>query len=388
MEFDQIVERLEIRMNRLISFLPEKRRLFFDELEKRFKNRAILLYGPRGVGKTTFLLIMAKKHNLLYVPGDDPLLSQRSFYDLAQTILMNYPGIIIDEVHFLRDWDITVKALYDSFPNKIIWISDSSSVVLRKGVADLSRRFVMIKLPLMSLREYIYFETGKVLKKLDSPFKDPLNHAADITRQIDVLSYFRDYRERGTRPFYLEGNFREKMMNVLEKTVYYDIPYLVETISENHFGVMRAIVSHLLYSKIPTINVESMCREWGIGKPKLYRLLRTMEEVDLINIVRREKIEKPYSKGAKIFFSDPVFYYVFEGEVGNFREAFTVFTLREKGKIWAAKDEKEADFIFDGIKLEVGGRKKRVKSCDFVIRDDIDLPLKNAIPLWMLGMLW
>ncbi|MCD6189681.1 MAG: hypothetical protein J7J97_05795, partial [Thermococcus sp.] len=99
-------------------------------------------------------------------------------------------------------------------------------------------------------------------------------------------------------------------------------------------------------------------------------------------------IEKPYSKGAKIFFSDPVFYYVFEGEVGNFREAFTVFTLREKGRIWAAKDEKEADFIFDGIKLEVGGRKKRIKSCDFVIRDDIDLPLKNAIPLWMLGMLW
>ena len=192
MEFDQIVERLEIRMNRLISFLPEKRRLFFEELEKRFKSRAILLYGPRGVGKTTFLLIMAKKHNLLYVPGDDPLLSQRSFYDLAQTILMNYPGIIIDEVHFLRDWDITVKALYDSFPNKIIWISDSSSAVLRKGVADLSRRFVMIKLPLMSLREYIYFETGKVLKKLNSPFKDLLNYAADITRQIDVLSYFRD----------------------------------------------------------------------------------------------------------------------------------------------------------------------------------------------------
>jgi hypothetical protein len=40
------------------------------------------------------------------------------------------------------------------------------------------------------------------------------------------------------------------------------------------------------------------------------------------------------------------------------------------------------------MKLEVGGRGKSHKSSDFVIRDDIDIPFKNAIPLWMLGMLW
>ncbi|MGB9821359.1 MAG: ATP-binding protein, partial [Pseudothermotoga sp.] len=132
----------------------------------------------------------------------------------------------------------------------------------------------------------------------------------------------------------------------------------------------------------------SMCKEWSIGKPKLYQLLMAMEQVSLINIVPKGKVERPYSKGSKMFFADPTLYYVFEGEVGNFREAFIVFALKEKGKIYAAKDEREADFIFEGLKLEIGGKKKSSKSSDFVLRDDIDLPLRNVIPLWMLGMLW
>ena len=388
MELNHTIERLEIHTNRLISFLPEKRRLFFDDLEKKFQNRAILLYGPRGAGKTTFLLFMAKKHNLFYVSGDNPLILRHSFYDLAENILTNYSGIIIDEVHLLRDWGITLKALYDSFPNKTIWVSDSSSVILRSGIADLSRRFVLIKLPLMSLREYIYFETGKVIEKLDFPSSDLSGYAANVIKQIDILNYFKGYREKGTRPFYVEENFAEKMTNILEKTLYYDITHFVESVSENHIGVMKAIVSHLLYSKVPTVNAESMCKEWGIGKPKFYQLLRAMEEVGLINIIWKEKKKSPYSKGSKIFFADPAFYHVFEGEIGNFREAFTVFALKEKGKIWAAESDEEADFVFEGMKLEVGGRGKSHKSSDFVIRDDIDIPFKNAIPLWMLGMFW
>jgi predicted AAA+ superfamily ATPase len=134
-----------------------------------------------------------------------------------------------------------------------------------------------------------------------------------------------------------------------------------------------------------------MCKEWAIGKPKLYELLHAMEDAGVINIVQKSEIEKPYSKGAKIFMADPTLYYSLEGDVGNFREAFTVFTLKEKGKILAAKNEEEADLIFENkksFKLEIGGKKKKPKSSDFVIRDDIDLPIKNAIPLWALGMLW
>ncbi len=388
MEINNLIEELEMQMKRLVTFLPEKRRLFYTELEGKMDNRAILLYGPRGVGKTTFLLTMASKMNLLYISADDPIVFSMDFYTLAKNVIVNFDGIIIDEVHSLKNWEQVLKALYDNFPNKIIWVSDSSSILLRKAVADLSRRYVFRRMPLMSLREYVHFETGKVLEKLDSPFEAYLEYSTKVLRELDIMRLFKEYKERGTRPFYTEGNFREKMANVLEKSIYYDIPHIVGNINENGFGVMKAIVSHLLYSKVPTINVETMCREWGIGKQKFYSILSAMEEIGMINIVHKELMPKTYSKGAKILFSDPVMYYTFNGEVGNFREAFVVCALKEKGKIIACKNEEEGDFIFEGIKIEIGGKNKKRKSSDFVLKDDIDVPVRNSIPLWLLGMLW
>lgn len=386
--YEEIIEKLELHMNRMISFLPKKMRLFFQDLEKKFTNRAILLYGPRGVGKTTFFLSMARKYGFLYVSGDEILLLDVPPHELLQEIMKNYPGIIIDEIHLLKNWSTILKVLYDSFPDRVIWTSDSSSVILRKGISDLSRRFVLIRMPLMSFREFIHFETGKTLRKLDSPFEVSIDYAAEALKEVDLMSLFRKYRETGTRPFYVEGNFREKLMNILQKAIYYDVPHFLGTVTENHLGVMKAIVGHLLHSKIPTINVESMCREWGVGKQKFYQLLQTMEEIELVNIVRKKRVEKPFSKGEKIFLSDPAMYYAFEGEIGNFREAFVVFALKEIGKIYAVKNEEEGDYVFEGIKIEVGGKSKKKKSSDFVIRDDVDLPVRNVIPMWMLGMLW
>jgi len=56
MTIGEIMEKLEIRMERMIRIQPEKKRLYFDKLKSKFDSRAILLYGPRGVGKTTFSL--------------------------------------------------------------------------------------------------------------------------------------------------------------------------------------------------------------------------------------------------------------------------------------------------------------------------------------------
>ena len=389
MDTIEIIERLESRKVRMVSALPDRKRLYFEKLEKIENERGILLYGPRGVGKTTYLLINAKKYNFFYVSGDDPLLSQISLYNLGERIFLEgFNGLIIDEVHFLNNWSLQIKSLYDSFPDKKIWISDSSSIILRKGIADLSRRFIKVRMPLLSFREYIHLATGVKIDEIESPFTFDREYIVSLTKDIEVLKLFKEYSSSGTRPFFLEGNFSEKMKNVLEKTLYNDIPYFLESVRDNHLRLMNAIISYLLYSKIPTINVDSMCKEWGVGKPKLYELMRVMEESELINIVYKERDFKVNSKGDKIFLSDPSYYYIYDGEIGNFREAFIVFTLKEKGNVYSIKNEKDGDFIFNGRKIEVGGKNKKQKNSEFVIRDDLDLPIRNKIPLWVLGLLW
>jgi len=47
------------------------------------------------------------------------------------------------------------------------------------------------------------------------------------------LVIYKKYKEQGTRPIYLEGSFKEKMKNIVEKTLYYDIPYFLKEVNEN-----------------------------------------------------------------------------------------------------------------------------------------------------------
>ncbi len=133
-------------MKRRIASLPNRFRPFVrhrDTLPRTF-----MLTGPRGVGKTTFLLHHANKHletqqkRILYLSADNPPFGAEGLYEIvASKFLAGYFGVIIDEVHFAKDWSIHLKALYDDFPNHILWISDSSFLCLRTEKNDFPPRF-------------------------------------------------------------------------------------------------------------------------------------------------------------------------------------------------------------------------------------------------------
>lgn len=387
MNLDSTLEILSLIQERKLQKLPEKLRLFYERNEQ--KNRAVLIFGPRGVGKTTFMLSRIKNKKIFYLSADNPLVSAVNLWDLGNAIFMKgYEGIAIDEVHYAKDWSIHLKALYDSFPDKIIWASDSSSLVLRHGIADLSRRFSKVEIPLMSFREYLALKEGVILPVIDplSPDKKLVKKAMD---SVNILFAFQNFMEEGFRPIFLEWDYREQILNIIEKTLHGDIPFFVPQITNIHFRLMNAIVGYLSMSKIPTINVEGMCNEWGIGKAKLYQLLHVMDATGLIRIIYRENDTKTYSKGAKIFLSDPSFYSVLGGEIGTRREAFVVAAFSSAGKkVFASKNEEAGDFLVNGSVIEVGGRSKAKKKADYVIRDNTDLPHRNIIPLWLLGFMY
>lgn len=52
----------------------------------------------------------------------------------------------------------------------------------------------------------------------------------------------------------------------------------------------------------------------------------------------------------------------------------------------AFRHGRKGDFVSHGILFEVGGRNKKGKSADDVIRDDLEYPAPRKIPLWTLGM--
>jgi len=387
------IAEIETTMSRRIAALPKRIRPITREYGTL--PRALLLTGSRGAGKTTFLLHHARENRVLYFSADNPMLAGEPLYGTVKSMFMaGYEGVIVDEVHYAREWSLHLKALYDDFPTHKLWISDSSALVLRAGFGDTSRRYVPIRLPLLSFREFLYLEQG-----IDYPVCDPFNRKLELPVEPTpaILDSFRKFRTTGSRPFYAEGNFDERMFAVLDKTLYSDVPFFLPNITDGNLRLMKAITGTLAASSIPRLQVRSLCADWGLGAEKLYQILNVMESVGVLRIVRIENDTKAKTAGDKLFFADPSFYSVLHGNPGTAREALVASLCADAGwTVESTRDDSTGDFVITGnsgpgirkLKIEVGGASKKIRSADFVIRDDIDHPSTNAVPMWLLGMGW
>ena len=388
MQASIIIDKIRSTQLRMGTFLPHDVRPFVKENSIQ-SARGRIVVGPRGVGKTTMLLSESARANHLYVSADSHLMVHLHLSDLADAAFAEgFEGLTIDEVHHAPDWSMHVKSIYDSYPNRRIWLSDSSSLILRSGAADLSRRFPKLDLPFLSFREYLFLKQGTQLPKFD-PFTSPPSSFESALKACNIMALFKEYKKEGFRPIFQEGDYRQKLLGIIEKSIYVDVPYFSLQTSENHLRLMNAIMGHLASTPIPTVNVSSLSTDWSIGKEKLYELLEIMERIGLINIIRFKSDHNLSGKGAKLFFADPSMYEALDGDTGNIREAFVSTMFRQLGKaIYASKSEIQGDFLVDKMTLEIGGKNKKLKGADFVIRDDMEMPGTRTIPMWSLGMMY
>lgn len=384
----EIIEMLELNMRRRLEAMPERIRPYTTEY--RTMPKAAIIVGARGCGKSTFLMYQMGKRKFLYISLDNPIIASKQLYDIVSDVFMHgYDGVILDEVHYADKWSLHLKSLYDDFPGKYIWASDSSTLIMRSGIGDLSRRYVQIKMPMMSFREYLYLETGVSYNKYEIGGNLPISPDAALLRA------FNDYRAHGTRPFYQEGEYNKRYLGILDKVLYTDIPFFLPSVTDNNLRLMNAIIGTLSRNSIPRVQVTSLCTDWAIGAEKLYQLLFVMENVDLLSIIRYKNDIKARSTGAKILFSDPCAYHVLDADKGTEREAFVAFCFTQSGfKVNAIRDERKGDFIVTTYEqtlqytVEVGGEKKKLKGADYVLRDNTDFPTSKSIPFWLLAMMW
>ena len=385
---DDTLARLRNTQARITGLLPHVVRPYRSALEA---SKFLMLQGPRGVGKTSYLLRRASDLDGVYLSADHPLLASHPLFEWVETLYAKgVERVFIDEVHQGRDWSASLKTLHDSYPDKGIWVSGSSSLLLEEGIVDLSRRYPRSRMPFLSFREYLVL-TGSPDFGVHDPFLPDQGWVEPILKSTNVLAKFEEYLSFGSRPIFLEGreSYGTKVLQTIQKTMESDIPHMVASLQSNHIHLMNAMLGHLAQAPIPTLSVNSLCREWSVGKEKLYNLLQALERTGVLHVVRKPTDHAAASIGAKIFFADPTLYSVLSGLEGNTREAYVVSALRDAGReIQASSDETKADFLLDQKKLlEVGGPKKVRKDADFVIRDGIDWPAPGVIPLWMLGFL-
>ena len=338
------------------------------------------------------MLRLARDDSGFYLSVDQPLVLGRPLSEWLEFLLSRgHRSFYLDEIHLADDWGRHLKAVYDAHPEVSILVSGSSSLLVSSSVADLSRRFVPIHMPYLSFREYLVLK-GQPDFGIHDVFREASTWMHDLTGKLNVLQEFEQYLQHGTRPMFTEGieTYPIRAVQASQKTLESDIPALVSPLAMNHYRLMSAVLGYLAASPIPRLQVNSLTREWNVGKEKLYALMHAMEQTGLIRLIRKSRDNAVLSVGAKVFLADPSLYRALSGQEGNAREAFVACAVESAGmRLHAEPDERRGDFVVDdSIRIEVGGLGKGRKSADVVIRDGLDVPSPGVLPLWSVGFLW
>ena len=106
-----------------------------------YKNKVVLVVGPRQVGKTTLLRMMRENMdgNVLFWNCDEPdirgKLNNPTSSELgAETATANM--ILIDEAQRVPNIGVTLKLLVDNFPEKQVVVTGSSAIGLSNSINE------------------------------------------------------------------------------------------------------------------------------------------------------------------------------------------------------------------------------------------------------------
>jgi len=382
----------------------EKKRHLFNKIN--WDARGICIAGARGTGKTTLILQhLTERYDrdkCLYVSGDNINIIAEGLFNTAKDFFaFGGETFVVDEVHKYPDWSQEVKNIYDSFPQKSIIISGSSTLDLTKARYDLSRRVVYYRLEGLSFREFLKFECDIDIAplSLEEIVKDHVSISSSILKKGPVLKYFNEYLEYGYYPYFLEGkqDYNSKVMGAIEKVLYEDIG-IVFNLPVNKLPAMKKLLWLVATSHPFTLNIEGIATDLGITRPTVYNYLEILENADLFKSV------KALGKGAgfirkpgKLYFENTNLLLAIAGSVkieaqsGTLRETFFVNQLSQDHKISL---HEKCDFVIDEkYHFEIGGPSKKEKQISgvessYLAIDGIETGFQKRIPLYLFGFLY
>ncbi|HPB73738.1 MAG TPA: ATP-binding protein [Chromatiaceae bacterium] len=296
------------------AYFPHFRRL---ALETRVR-RAVVLIGPRRVGKTVMLkhFIQALLDDglegirMLYLSLDTPLYSGRSleslvrlFMDVHNHTVNERLWVIFDEVQYLKDWEVHLKSLVDTYPQIRFIASGSAAAALRmKSRESGAGRFTDFVLPPLTFAEYLDFagqETALIRAREDETPSRFL--AADIDAlNREFLNYlnYGGFPEAVMSPAVRANPSRFLRQDIIDKVLLKDLPSLYG-ISDTQ--ELNRFFNVLAFNTGNEVGLEALSKHSGIPKQRLGEYLEYLEAAFLIRRVHRVDENAQRLKRARTF---------------------------------------------------------------------------------------
>jgi predicted AAA+ superfamily ATPase len=211
-------------------------------ISKLGKGKAILVIGPRQVGKTTLIREVLKESPYLFLDGDIPAVRESLTAPSIQTlktILGNHRYVFIDEAQRIHNIGITLKIIVGNFQDVQLVVSGSSAFELNASINEpLTGRKWEYELFPISWQElevnggYLYALQQLESRMVYGSYPEVINHPGEEVELLNELagSYlYKDILSFGgiRKPEILEKILRALAFQVGNEVSYNEIAQLV-----------------------------------------------------------------------------------------------------------------------------------------------------------------
>ncbi len=281
---------------------------FYKIATQQKVQRAIVLMGPRRVGKTVMLYHLVQKlleekfnpKRILFITVENPIYNNIGLEELfangreaagAKEDLNDWI-VIFDEIQYLKDWDVHLKSLVESYRKTKFIVSGSAAAALKyKSRESGAGRFTDFLLPPLTFYEFINMQNlGDMVTPSQLPWGKNMAdlYEAPNIRQFNKL--FIDYMNYGGYP---EAIFSETVRNnperfirndVVDKVLLRDLPgiYGISDVQE-----LNSLFTTIAYNSAQEFSLETLSKQSGSPKNTIKKYLEYLEAAFLIKIVKR-----------------------------------------------------------------------------------------------------
>ena len=261
--------------------------------------RAVVLLGPRRVGKTILIRHLigdllgagVAPARIAYVEMDHPLLHGQSLDALVRQIEAATPAgdgtryLFFDEIQSHKDWEKHLKPLVDHRPELRILVSGSAAAALkRQSTESGAGRFTDFLLPPLTFSEYLSLRPEAPAIRQESPGVYALDDMAMLNTQFAEYVNYGGYPELALSPVVRGNPERYIKSDIVDKVLLRDLPQLygIKDIQE-----LNSLFTLLAFNTAEEVSFEQISQRSGVGKQTIQKYIEYLEAAFLIKRVFR-----------------------------------------------------------------------------------------------------
>lgn len=278
-------------------------RLLFPLVVERSVKRALVLMGPRRVGKTVLLFHSIEKlieegtnpENICYFSIETPLYNGVALEELLNLFLNHHSKstseetyIFFDEIQYLKDWELHLKSLVDSYHHIKFVVSGSAAAALKlKSQESGAGRFTEFILPPLTFHEFLSLTNTEGLM---NTFKSDDKRIYGVKDMEKLNEKFLEYINFGGYPELslsdaIQSNPGRYIRNdIIDKVLMRDLPSLYGI---NDIQELNSLFTYIAYNSGSEMSLEGISQSSGVSKNTIKKYLTYLEAAFLIKIIHR-----------------------------------------------------------------------------------------------------